>query len=98
MDISVHSFLCLIRRSEPLMPNGGTYMTLSFQGSTKVIEQWRVHYNTVRPHSALGYRPLAPESIVPMDQRPTMHYNQTGSPDGGTPPWTAQDSRRIWYC
>ncbi len=38
-----------------------------------LIEQWRVHYNTVRPHSALGYRPPAPESIVPMDQRPTMH-------------------------
>ena len=38
-----------------------------------LIEQWRVHYNTIRPHSALGYRPPAPESIVPMDQRPTMH-------------------------
>ena len=38
-----------------------------------LIEQWRVHYNTVRPHSALGYRPPAPESIVPMDQRPMMH-------------------------
>ena len=38
-----------------------------------VIEQWRKHYNTVRPHSALGCRPLAPESIVPMDQLPTMH-------------------------
>ena len=22
-----------------------------------LIEQWRVHYNTVRPHSSLGYRP-----------------------------------------
>ena len=38
-----------------------------------LIEQWRVQYNTVRPHSALGYRPPAPESIVRMDQRPTMH-------------------------
>ncbi len=38
-----------------------------------LIEQWRIHYNTVRPHSALGYRPPAPQSIVPMDQRPTMH-------------------------
>ena len=38
-----------------------------------LIEQWRIHYNTVRPHSALGYRPPAPESIVPMDQKPTMH-------------------------
>ena len=25
-----------------------------------VIEQWRVLYNTLRPHSALGYRPPAP--------------------------------------
>jgi transposase InsO family protein len=25
-----------------------------------VIEQWRVRYNTQRPHSALGYRPPAP--------------------------------------
>ena len=38
-----------------------------------IIEQWRQYYNTVRPHSALNYRPPAPESIVPMDHRPTMH-------------------------
>ena len=38
-----------------------------------VIEEWRKHYNTVRPHSALGYRPPAPETIVPMDRRPSMH-------------------------
>jgi transposase InsO family protein len=30
-------------------------------------------YNTVRPHSALGWKPPAPEAIVPMDQRPIMH-------------------------
>jgi len=30
-----------------------------------LIEQWRVHYNTVRPHSALGYRPPAPEVVMP---------------------------------
>ncbi len=28
-----------------------------------VIEAWRVHYNTARPHSLLGYRPPAPEAI-----------------------------------
>ena len=38
-----------------------------------LIERWRRHYNTVRPHSALGYRPPAPKSIVPIDQRPTTH-------------------------
>jgi transposase InsO family protein len=29
-----------------------------------LIERWRVRYNTVRPHSALGYRPPAPGAIV----------------------------------
>ncbi len=38
-----------------------------------IIEGWSKHYNTKRPHSALGYRPPAPEAIIPMDQRPTMH-------------------------
>jgi putative transposase len=28
-----------------------------------LIEMWRKEYNTVRPHSSLGYRPLAPEAI-----------------------------------
>ena len=27
-----------------------------------LIERWRRHYNTVRPHSSLGYRPPAPEA------------------------------------
>ncbi len=30
-----------------------------------LIEQWRNHYNTVRPHSALGYRPPAPSTFAP---------------------------------
>ena len=38
-----------------------------------LIERWRRHYNTVRPHSALGYRPPAPESIVPVDWRQSMY-------------------------
>jgi transposase InsO family protein len=29
-----------------------------------VIEMWRKHYNTVRPHSSLGYRAPAPLSRV----------------------------------
>ena len=51
--------------------NGEMFYTL--REAQILIEQWRIHYNTVRPHSSLGYRPPAPESIVPMDQRPTMH-------------------------
>jgi putative transposase len=30
-----------------------------------VIEQWRKHYNTVRPHSALNYRSPAPQTFAP---------------------------------
>jgi putative transposase len=30
-----------------------------------VIENWRHHYNTVRPHASLGYRAPAPEVLIP---------------------------------
>ena len=38
-----------------------------------LIEQWRRHYNTKRPHSSLGYRPPAPEAAVPIDRTPIMN-------------------------
>ena len=34
-----------------------------------LVERWRKHYNTVRPHSSLGYRPPAPEVMLPRPQR-----------------------------
>jgi putative transposase len=30
-----------------------------------VIESWWRHFNTVRPHGSLGYKPPAPEVFVP---------------------------------
>ncbi len=51
--------------------NGETFYSL--REAQVLIEEWRKHYNTKRPHSALGYRPPAPETIVQMDQRPIMH-------------------------
>lgn len=51
--------------------NGEIFYTL--KEAQTVIEQWRHHYNTVRPHSALGYRPPAPETLVTMDQKPSIH-------------------------
>jgi transposase InsO family protein len=30
-----------------------------------LIERWRRHYNTLRPHSSLGYRPPVPQAIQP---------------------------------
>jgi putative transposase len=31
-----------------------------------LIERWRRHYNTVRPHGSLGYSPPAPEALQPL--------------------------------
>ena len=52
-----------------------------------IIEGWRCHYNTIRPHSSLGYQPPAPEvelwpaapprqappAIPTIAPRPVMH-------------------------
>jgi transposase InsO family protein len=41
-----------------------------------LIEAWRRHYNTVRPHSSLGYRPPAPEAApwpVPSSGSASLH-------------------------
>ncbi len=51
--------------------NGEIFYTVN--EARTVIEQWRRHYNTVRPHSALGWKPPAPESAVPLDPRPVMN-------------------------
>ena len=41
-----------------------------------VIEHWRKHYDTIRPHSSLGYRPPAPQVfntfMPPLDQGAPM--------------------------
>jgi putative transposase len=37
----------------------------SLREAEVVIESWRRHYNTVRPHASLGFRPPAPEVVMP---------------------------------
>ncbi|MEM7188429.1 MAG: IS3 family transposase [Pseudomonadota bacterium] len=37
-----------------------------------LIERWRKHYNTIRPHASLGYQPPAPEAIAPADLASNM--------------------------
>jgi len=32
-----------------------------------LIEQWRHEYNTIRPHSSLGYRPSVPAVKLPIE-------------------------------
>ncbi len=41
--------------------NGELFYTL--KEAQMIIERWRIHYNTVRPHSSLGGQPPAPETI-----------------------------------
>ena len=36
----------------------------SLKEAQVVVEMWRTHYNTVRPHSSLGYRAPAPMSWI----------------------------------
>jgi putative transposase len=48
--------------------NGEIFYTL--KEAKVLIEQWRRHYNTIRPHSSLNYRPPAPETIQPLIQKP----------------------------
>ena len=45
-----------------------------------LIEAWRLHYNTVRPHSSRGYRPPAPEAVpspVPSSGSASLHLRPT---------------------
>ena len=64
--------------------NGEIFYTL--KEAQIVIESWRCHYNTIRPHGSLGYQPPAPEVFMPaftawptapaklpMVERPTVH-------------------------
>jgi putative transposase len=42
----------------------------SLREAQVVIEQWRRHYNAIRPHSSLGYRAPAPDVILPASSQP----------------------------
>jgi transposase InsO family protein len=49
-----------------------------------LIEAWRRHYNTVRPHSSLGYHPPAPETTSPRwppSGSASIHLRPTMAPE-----------------
>jgi transposase InsO family protein len=59
----------------------------SLKEAQVVIEQWRVQYNEVRPHSSLGYRPPAPKAILPKqpghgDVENALRFPHPHTPDG----------------
>jgi len=49
-----------------------------------LIERWRKHYNTIRPHTSLGYQPPAPETIVPTDLASTVWRLRPDQPSIGS--------------
>jgi len=50
--------------------NGEIFYTL--REAQVLIEQWRIHYNTIPPHSSLNYRPPAPETLLPIEELPNQ--------------------------
>jgi putative transposase len=62
---SAEQIVTLLRQIEVSMAQGKS-----------ALEQWRKHYNTIRPHSALNYRPPAPQTmnrfLTPLDQAVQM--------------------------
>jgi transposase InsO family protein len=46
-----------------------------------IVESWRRHFNTVRPHGSLGYKPPAPEVFVS-----AMAARAAAQPGSATPP------------
>jgi len=54
-----------------------------------LAERWRVHYNTVRPNSSLGYRPPAPAAWLTANNKGcgeveiATRFPLSHTPDGG---------------
>ena len=52
--------------------NGEIFYTL--REAQVLIEMRREDYNTVRPHSSLGYRPPAPRATLPVETESVMGF------------------------
>lgn len=59
--------------------NGEIFYTLA--EAKIIVESWRRHFNTVRPHGSLGYEPPAPEVFIPaMTARAAAHTRPATPP------------------
>ena len=66
---------------KPRLPHLNGELFYSLAEAKIIIESWRQHYNTLRPHSSLGYKPPAPAAALwpetpttsTMAAKPTMH-------------------------
>lgn len=57
----------------------------SLKEAQVLIERWRQEYNTVRPHSSLGYKPPAPATRLPLG----------GATPGGREPLAPTEQQRL---
>jgi transposase InsO family protein len=62
-----------------------------------LTERWRVEYNTERPHSALGYRPPAPQAILPKQEGHGDMENALRFPHPHTPGDDGQMSNKALH-
>jgi len=81
--------------------NGEIFYTLA--EAKVLIEAWRRHYNTIRPHSSLGYRPQLPKPFhrqcrppVPLRSTCCRHWRWRQSCTNNV--WPALFARRILRC
>ena len=59
---SPEQILNMLRQVEIAVANGEIFYSLK---EVQILtEQWRREYNTIRPHSSLGYRPPVPEAFM----------------------------------
>lgn len=63
--------------------NGEIFYTLT--EAKVLIERWRREYNTVRPHSSLGYQPPAPQAIALADNDAQQGTDRKRQPAGSAP-------------
>jgi len=69
-QFSSEQIITKLREAEVLLSQGMRDELLdreifySLKEAQILIEMWRKHYNMVRPHSSLGYKPPAPATVV----------------------------------
>lgn len=62
-----------------------TELFYSLREAQIIIENWRREFNTIRPHSSLGYRPPTPETLQPADPACAVWKLQPDRPSAGAP-------------
>ena len=61
-------------------------MFYSLKKAKILIEEWRHHFNTVRPHRSIDYRRPAPEAILPKPITLTYGATRQTAPRASQPP------------